>query len=111
MPLVVEKDVALNSVDVGLLSADGVMLGSNGIPDAVEQFLFAGFGQNPPPLVFFVLLLYTEFKLAADFGLEYYAPCAQVSQVFMKAMCFITCRKEGYGEKLLGKIPHRGLMG
>jgi hypothetical protein len=106
-----KNDVTLNPVDAGLLSADGLMLGSNSIPDAVEQFVFAGFGQNPPPLVFFVLLVYTEFKLAADSGLESCAPCAQVSQVLAKAMCFITCPKEGYGEKLLRKIPHGGLIG
>jgi len=38
-----------------------------------------------------VFLMYNEPESAADFGLKYYTFHAQVSQVFMKAMCFIKC--------------------
>lgn len=38
VPDVVEKDVALNPVDVGLLCADGIVFEADGASDSIEQF-------------------------------------------------------------------------
>jgi hypothetical protein len=43
VPLVVENDVALDPVDLGLFGADGVMFGPYGVADAVEQSFSWGF--------------------------------------------------------------------
>ena len=40
---VVEKDVAFDPIDPALLGADGIVFATDGVTDAVEQFLGGGF--------------------------------------------------------------------
>ena len=47
-----QQDEALDPIDVGFFSADGMMFGSDGTSDTVKQFLFAALCHDPPNLRF-----------------------------------------------------------
>jgi len=109
MPFVVKKDEALDPIDVGFLSADGIMFGPDGVSDTSTSSVQARSGSffsrrfvMIPPNLRFPLCCCKIIK-----GILY---SLSDRVKFMRTICLIKSRWEGHAARFLDKIPQRSFI-